>query len=247
VAGEIAKEGGEVLFVHELHRVAGAREADFDAAFREGWMPELARGGEARLLWYLRQAHGTGPAYHVVTVTAVRDGAAWQQLAQRLARGDLAGWLTDVDAMRHGSEAKVLVPVPWSPLQEVDLAQVPAGGAEHPPSLYMEDTAWPYPGGLSAYLEAAGSLYLATLEASRAAGRAILELEAAFQPAFGTHSPREVVLWQKVVDHQALLRLLSHEVPDQARAPGTWMHEALKVRDRWESRLLRSAPWSPWH
>jgi hypothetical protein len=29
------------------------------------------------------------------------------------------------------------------------------------------------------------------------------------------------------------------------KGPGTWMHDALDVRDDWESRLLRSAPWSP--
>jgi hypothetical protein len=25
-----------------------------------------------------------------------------------------------------------------------------------------------------------------------------------------------------------------------------WMHDALDLRDRWESRLLRAARWSPW-
>jgi hypothetical protein len=29
------------------------------------------------------------------------------------------------------------------------------------------------------------------------------------------------------------------------RAPGTYMAEALDYRDQWESRLLRSSPWSP--
>jgi hypothetical protein len=29
------------------------------------------------------------------------------------------------------------------------------------------------------------------------------------------------------------------------RAPGTWMHDALSLRDRWESKLLRTATWSP--
>ena len=42
-----------------------------------------------------------------------------------------------------------------------------------------------------------------------------------------------------------LLPLLSREVPAEHRGPGTWMHDALEVRDRWESRLLRVAPWSP--
>jgi hypothetical protein len=29
------------------------------------------------------------------------------------------------------------------------------------------------------------------------------------------------------------------------RAPGTWMHDALQLRDRWESKLLRTTTWSP--
>jgi hypothetical protein len=29
------------------------------------------------------------------------------------------------------------------------------------------------------------------------------------------------------------------------KGPGTWMHDALEVRDDWQSRLLRSASWSP--
>jgi len=70
-------------------------------------------------------------------------------------------------------------------------------------------------------------------------------MEAAFQPLFGTAHPTEVVLWQKVANHEALLRLLSTETDPAHKVPGTWMHDALEVRDQWESRLLRTASWSP--
>jgi hypothetical protein len=53
------------------------------------------------------------------------------------------------------------------------------------------------------------------------------------------------VLWQRIRSAEALLALLTFETPPEYRAPGTWMHDALEVRDRWESRLLRVAPWSP--
>ena len=62
-----------MLFVRELHEVVGAREEAFEAAYRERYAPALARGGDARLLYYLHHAHGSGPSYHVVTITAVRD------------------------------------------------------------------------------------------------------------------------------------------------------------------------------
>jgi len=29
------------------------------------------------------------------------------------------------------------------------------------------------------------------------------------------------------------------------KQPGTFMHDALEVRDQWESRLLRTSSWSP--
>ena len=58
-----------MLFVHEVHTVVGKRADQFEDAYRHGWMPILAEGSDARLLWYFDHAHGSGPAYRVVTVT----------------------------------------------------------------------------------------------------------------------------------------------------------------------------------
>ena len=229
------------LFVHETHHVRGRAEDDFEAAYRDEWMPALGAGDDARLLWFCHHAHGSGPAYHVVTVTAVRDGAAWERLAKRLADGDLAPWAARVDTLRHGLTAKVLVPVPWSALQEVDLAAVPTSGEEHALTVYMEDTGWPHDNRLDDYVTLAGEKYAPGLARS-----GFLRMEAAFRPAFGTHRRAELVLMQKVLDHDRLAGLLTTEIPAERRAPGTWMHDALDVRDRWESRLLRTTSWSPW-
>ena len=109
----------------------------------------------------------------------------------------------------------------------------------------MEDTAWPFPGGLAAYLAKAGTLYDTTLAQSKEGGHGIIELEAAYQPLYGTHATTEVILWQRIVNHKALLWLLANDLPASSTAPGTWMHDALAVRDQWESRILRTASWSP--
>ena len=53
------------------------------------------------------------------------------------------------------------------------------------------------------------------------------------------------MLWQKIVKPAALLGLLTSEIPPEHRGPGTYMHDALAYRDQWESRLLRTSPWSP--
>jgi hypothetical protein len=239
-----------MLFVHETHRVAG-RDADrFEDLYREG-AAGLAKDDDARLLWFLDQAHGTGPAYTFVTVTAVRSAAVLDDLAARRRSGDLKDWEAEVDGLRHGSAAKVLEPAPFSPLQTIDLATVPATGSPAAPDgglpLFMEDTAWPFRGSFDAYLEKAGTLYVQTLERSARSGhgKGLLELVAAFVPRYGSGVHREIVLWQRVGRPDMLLPLLNHDVPAEYRAAGTWMHDALEVRDQWESRLLKVASWSP--
>ena len=73
----------------------------------------------------------------------------------------------------------------------------------------------------------------------------LLSIEAAFQPALGSHLRREVALMQRVHDPDGLLKLLQTEIPPEYRGPGTWMHDALELRDQWTSRLLRTSSWSP--
>jgi len=234
-----------MLLLHEVHTVAGAQEDAFDDAYRTEYLPILGKTDNARLLWYLRLAHGSGAAYTVISITGFQDAAAWSDVADRIRTGDLQDWSTRVDGMRHDGQAKLITPVSFSPFQEIDLLSVPTSGDEHELSLFMEDTAWPYEGGLQAYLQKAGTLYDTTLKEQKESGIGIIELEAAFQPVFGTHKTTEVILWQRIVNHKALLYMLGHDLPPASTAPGTWMHDALAVRDQWESRILRTASWSP--
>jgi hypothetical protein len=230
-----------VLFMHEVHKVRGRAEDDFEAAFRDGWMPTLAAGDDARLLWYTNHAHGSGPAYTVVTVTAVRDGTAWERLALRIQKGDLRKWMRDLDELRYDVDAKLLVPLRWSPLKDVDFSDVPTDTREHELTLYMEDTMWPYEDKFIEYIDRSGEVYAKSLDRPNP----LLTIEAAFQPALGSHLRREVALMQRVHDPKALLKLLQTEIPSEYRRLGTWMHDALELRDQWTSRLLRTSSWSP--
>ena len=135
--------------------------------------------------------------------------------------------------------------MPWSPLQEIDLSSVPVKGETHKNSLFTEDTAWPFKGGLQDYLTKAGTLYDHTLSSQKEEGIGMIELEAAFQPVFGTHQTTEVILWSAWSTRRPSCGCWATTSPPEASAPGTWLHDALEVRDRWESRLLRSAAWSP--
>ena len=142
-----------MLLLHEVHTVAGRHEDEFEARFRDGWLPALAAGDDARLCYYLKLAHGTGRAYHHVSITALRDGNAYEALARRVQQGDLRAWAADVDRLRHEVKGKLLLQVDWSPMRTLDLATVPTDGREHDPVLYMEDSAWPYEAKLDTYLD----------------------------------------------------------------------------------------------
>jgi hypothetical protein len=230
-----------MLFLHEVHEVVGARELEFEAAIRDRYMPALGASDDARLLYFLHHAHGTGGSYRVVTITGVRDGASWERLARRVDAGDLTPWARDVDQLRHEVRAKMVVPLPWSPLQEIDLSSVPTTPGAHDPTMYMEDTVWPKEGLLEAYIERSGSHYAREM---KQIGQ-LLTVNASFRTVFGSHRRREVILWQKIVNHDGLVPLLTRDVPERFRKPGTWMHDALELRDQWRSRLLRTASWSP--
>ena len=232
-----------MLLLHEVHTVAGRHEEEFESRFRDGWLPALAASDSARLCYYLKLAHGTGRAYHHVTITALRDGNAYEALAQRVQQGDLRAWAADVDRLRHEVKGKLLLQVDWSPMRTLDLATIPTDGREHDPVLFMEDSAWPYEAKLDTYLEAARTHYAPSLE--QQTERSLLTLLGVFQAALGAPRRREVVLWQRVDFPERLPALFTRELPPHVKGPGTWMHDALEVRDDWESRLLRSASWSP--
>ena len=231
--------------LHETHTVRGEAEDAFDAALRERWIPALAETRGARVAYVLRHAHGTGPSYRLVTLTALEDAAAYGSVSASVARGALREVAVKLDALRHDVEAKLLEPLPWSPLQRFDLAALPASGADHDLTLYMEDTVWPREGKLEEYVEKSGAHYAREMAGHESRGQAMLQVQGGFRTVFGSGRRREIVLWQKVVDPRLVLGLLTREVPAELQKPGSWMHDALALRDQWQSRLLRTTRWSP--
>src|ERR1700738_3739412 len=193
--GPESARGGAVLFLHETHKVVGAREDEFEAAYREGWMPTLAEEDSARLLWYTNLAHG----------------AAWESLARRAQTGDLRPWMRELDNLRHEVSGKILLPVEWSPLQEVDLATVPTDAATHPLSLFMEDTGWPS-APLDDYIRSWDEIYYRPISKSSR----LLDIQACFQVAHGSYKRREAMLWQKIDasnNYEVLAHLLTSDIP----------------------------------
>jgi hypothetical protein len=224
-----------MLYLHETHEVVGGRMADFESATRDLWRPALASTGLGTLLWFWHHTHGTGSSYQALSLTAIPDWRAFGELVETL-RGPsdaFATWKREVRTLRREVVSKLLQPAPWSP----SIPSAPAAEAA-PASLYLHDTGWPYSGKLDDYVEALGSIYYPQVKRS-----AMISVEACWTTCYGTGRLHEVVLLQKILDWGAFSRLLTQG--ERPSRPGDWMQEGLKYRDRWESKLLRTATWSP--
>jgi hypothetical protein len=227
-----------MLFLHETHEIIGGKTADFESLLRDVWRPLIESQGEARVLWHWRLTHGTGTSYQAITVTAVRDWTAWGDIIDRMRRDPAwRRWWEACWNVRREVISKLLLPTSWSPLQAVDFTSSPPATGS-PPALYLHDTGWPYSGKLEAYVEALGNVFYPQTRRSR-----MIQVEACWTTCPGTGRHHEVVLLQRILDWPAFSRLLT-EGERQAQ-PGDWMLEGLKYRDRWESKLLRPAAWSP--
>jgi predicted SnoaL-like aldol condensation-catalyzing enzyme len=233
-----------MLFMHETHKVIGRYADQFEALYRERVMGAIAQSDKTRLLWYFNHAMGSGPAYQVVTVTGVASGEAWQAHAERMLSGDLSEVTAQLDSFRYQVEGKMLAPVSWSALQQVELGSVPTEGREHELTLYMQDTGWP-DASLDDYIDLWDKEYWQHMRQTPHDQR-LLDVQACFQVSHGTGIRPEAILLQKVVDTAILGGLLTRfEKADPTTWPGSYMARSLDVRDQWESKLLRTSRWSP--
>src|SRR5262245_41262284 len=112
-----------MLYLHETHEVVGGKMHDFEQAFREQWIPLLEGAGTAKLLWFWHHTHGTGPSYQAISISTIRDWAAWGDLVQRShQQAEWRAWYTTAWQCRREVVSKLLEPTAWSPLQDADLA-----------------------------------------------------------------------------------------------------------------------------
>ncbi|HYC23486.1 MAG TPA: hypothetical protein VEI94_12315 [Candidatus Bathyarchaeia archaeon] len=229
------------IFLHETHEISGGRMHEFEARFRDGWLPALERDGDARLLWFWHLTHGTGASYQTVSITAFDGWSAWERHVERVREGgDLRPLTRDLAADRREVTGKLLLPTPWSPLRTIDFRArpAPAKSAAVKPTMHLHDTCWPFPGGLDAYVDALGSVFYPQVR-----GTKMIDVEACWTTCPGTGKFHELLLLQRILDWDRFSHLLTDGEGTTRR--GDWMEEGLKHRDRWESKLLRTAAWSP--
>ena len=203
----------------------------------------LAEGDDARLLWYMNHAHGSGASYNVVTITGVRDGAAWERLARRLQHGDLREWSRRGRHLpprrdRQGRWCRCT----GRRSRRSTSRRSPPTAREHELHLFMEDTGWPT-SSLDDYIQAWDDIYRQPMLALRRRHArhphrhpGVLPERARF---VGAARGDAVAVDPRPGDGRCTCS------PPSCRSsgaqPGTYMYDALAFRDQWKSRLLRTA------
>jgi hypothetical protein len=219
-----------VLFVHDVHAVMGERELEFEDALRDAYAATVA-DDDTRLLWYFNSTHGAGEAYKIVTITALRDGTAWERLVERLRRGDLSEWSGRAEAMRYGLTSTLLVAAPWSPIADLHLESVPDQPQEHEVRVFRED-ALEGPG-----VDAASAERFAEPRADDA----VMTCVAAFRPAVETEEKLRILYRVAAPDAWTPAFGLDAGWNDW---PGS-LTPTLSELAGGSSRTLRTTSWSP--
>lgn len=220
-----------MLFVHDVHAVIGQHEFEFEDAMRDLYLPGVSADADTRVLWYMTSAHGSSDAYNAITVTAVRDGVAWERLVERRRYGDLSEWNTQAATLCYSSRSTLLVSTEASPLADLELASVPASMEEHPVQLFREDV-----------LEGVGvGALLAAISPAKPDDDEVLQVEAMFRPAYGADSMVRILY--RVAPQDRLTSAFGADLgwSDWSGSVTSTLPHGVQG----SGRFLRTATWSP--
>ena len=169
-----------MLLLHEVHRVRGAHEDDFEACVPRR-VAARARQGRRRAAPLLHAPRARRRAARTPSSRSPRCATAPRASASPTAiqDGDLRTWARDVDQLRHDVHGKVLLTVPWAPAPRRLRRR-----ADRPAETTSSRCSWRTPRGRTRACSTSTSRPRArtTRRASRrASGRGILELLSVFQ------------------------------------------------------------------
>lgn len=230
-----------MFFVHEIHALEPTAADDFERILREQWVPTLATEPGMRLVWCARSMPGAISFPEMVTMTAVEDGAAVEHLGERIRSGDLREAAAELGRHRTGLATRVLAPLEEFNPYTVDLDDVPLTRTDAPSEMYIHDFVVPQPGMQRTYEVQMREAFMKMLDLE---GMQLL-IWAGFETVAGGGRVPLSLMITHIGSAGAITNLLAEGNPRVPVEPGTWMHEGLKLRDTWVSRLLRSVPWSP--
>lgn len=230
-----------MFFVHEIHALDPAGTEAFDTALREQWVPAVADDDSTRLTWAVRSTPTSISFPEVITLTAVTDGKAMERFAKRMRKGDLRDIATELEPHRRNYTLRLLAPLEEFNSYEVQLDDLPLVRTDAPTELYIHDFVVPRLGMQRVYEIQMRDYFIKMLEIEALP----MQTWGGFETVAGGGRTPESLMLTHVNNSRALAELVVHGNPRVAPEPGTWMSDALKLRDTWVSRLVRSLPWSP--
>lgn len=229
-----------MYFLHQLHALAPGAAHEYEARLRDDWIPALAREPGARLCWSAHSAPGAIAYPEIVTLVAVRDGAALARLGERVRGGDLRDGDAALAGLRTSITTRVLAPLAFNPLA-VDVDALPVAPAAAPTRTYMHDFVPPRIGMHRAYESAMEKVYMAMSDNELVQ----VVLWAGLETVAGGGPAPESLNISHIRSAAAVTQLLSFEAPRENKQLGNWMYDALALRDTWTTRIVRSFAWSP--
>ncbi|MBL7496635.1 hypothetical protein I6A84_00505 [Frankia sp. CNm7] len=230
-----------MLWLHQVHHLRPATRDRFAQVVQERWLPEVATRPDTRLAWFATSTRGAVHADEAVTITGVADGAALAELGARVHSGDLTDLAAELSSLRDGVQTRILEPLDYDPFAVTSVTEIPAQPGTGPSRSYMHDFVPPTFGNMRAYEDMMRERYMALTEQDLSG----VALRASWRTVPGGGPVPEMFNLSEIRSTAALERLVTEEIPREYKAMGTWMWTALATRDRWTTRLLRSAPWSP--
>jgi hypothetical protein len=211
-----------MILVQDIHQVIARREIDFETAYRET-APRL-NADDASFLLFGWAPHGGGEGYEAVTLTTCANEDALERYQERMRYGDLGEWWASVEAMRYALHSSTHV-LEW------DAATVNEG--DHEPALYRLDQL-----SVSVPLAQAREHVSHALRDSPQAG--ILDPRAWWTPLLGDLDRPSVTILNRIRSDEAFLEAFA----DPAKPWDGGIDGEFVVRR--DTRLLRTARWSPW-
>jgi hypothetical protein len=230
-----------MFFVHEVHALDPSATEAFETALRDDWVPALANDDGMRVVWSARSMPPAISYPEIVTLTAVTDGAALERFGERKRGGDLRDRSAELDRRRRGHTIRVMAGLEGFNPYTVELGELPLVRSDAPSEMYIHDFVIPRLGMQRTYEIQMRESFIKMLEFEALP----MMIWAGLETVAGGGRTPESLMVTHIKHARAIAELLEHDNPRVAPEPGTWMSDALKLRDTWISRLVRSLPWSP--
>jgi hypothetical protein len=226
-----------MLYLHQIHGLAPGDEPGFERFVRDEWLPGVNAHDGCRFAWYGTSTSAARFHDEALTIVAFDDMAAFE----RWATAERSSPLTrSLRRLRDTVESRLLRPIDYDPWT-ADGVTIPDGPVEGEAVTYMHDFVPPVIGQMRLYVDMMRERYMALTD-KELSGVVLL---ASWQNVSGGGRLPEMFNLSRIIDLDALVKLIAHEIPREYKKMGTWMWEALAARDQWTTRLARSAAWSP--